>query len=132
MNNNYLLLMLSRPQHQIMERYCKGEHHEDVFSGKQTNVAPSKYLQAILAANDEQFCKFLMLCTDEVRNISYDEFGGLTTVACYKQQLTEQAKDLGIILEDETFVEIPYEDDETSDVVTILAPIVQIFTSIQF
>ena len=126
MYSNYLLFMVSLSQQNPKTRYYKGSRHTDVFSGLQTNIAPSKYLQAILAVEGECFEKIIMLCTKEVREQVFEELGGKTTIAYYKQQIMKHAQDLGIALQDEAFSVIPYDSVEADDVAEMLNPIMAI------
>jgi len=121
--------MASLPQAVPSEKYFKGSRHTDIFSGMQTNVAPSKYLQAVLALDGERFDKIIMLCTREVREVDYDELDGLTTVEYYKQQIREHAQKIKIDLPDDVFSVIPYDSTVADDVSEILKPIMEIMES---
>lgn len=109
--------------------YYKGKRHDGVFSGVQTNIAPSKYLQAVLAAEGERFSKIIILCTKEVRNDKFDFLDGLTTIEYYIQQITEHAREIGVKLAEDVFSVIPYNTAETDDVEDILKPILEIIKS---
>lgn len=111
--------------------YFKGQRHNGVFSGMQTNIAPSKYLQAVLASEGESFSKIIILCTKEVREIDYDFLGGITTAEYYIQQITDHARELGVNLSPDVFSVVPYDTTEADNVEDILKPILEIikFTS---
>ena len=125
-NSNYLLFMASLPKPKASVLYYKGPQNDGVFSGIQTNTGPSKYLQAVLAAEGEQFDKIIMLCTEEVENQVFENLGGVTTVDYYKGQMIGHASELGIYLDNNSFKTIPYSIAEAEKVAEILSPIMTI------
>lgn len=132
---NYLLFAMSTPSNRN-KMYCKGES-KGVFSsahvdGMQTNVGPSKYLQAVLADEKEQFSKIVMLCSKEVEAWEYDDFAGfpkMTAISYYKAEIRDHAQALGIMLpenDDDVFQVIPYGMDNVNDVDGILKTVLGI------
>jgi len=127
--SNYLLFMASLANENAVEEYFKGVNHEDTFSGLQTNIAPSKYLSAVLASSGEHFSKIILLCTKEVRKKRIDNLGEMTTIEYYKRQITEYLEEKKIALPDDIFSVIPYDSEEADDVSEILKPILEILES---